>query len=219
MTTTDSRVTDGVTDQELIRTHVRARIAKVQSAYLADASWARAAAARLRDAVKAPIGDDPQAYRVMFEELPKRLVGGDDEPGRAELAIHLSMALFGIHQQSGRGRASHVAGERFGAAVARLARPDALESREQPIMRRFTALVTATEFSEVAQHLRGIIQLFRASDPPIALDYGQLAVDLYDLQHPATRDRVRLRWSRDAIARPRSRAGSDAANATTSAPA
>jgi CRISPR system Cascade subunit CasB len=63
------------------------------------------------------------------------------------------------------------------------------------IRRRFDALVTASSFSEVQHHLRGLITQLRSAE--IALDYGRLAQDLADLQRPERVQGVRIRWARD----------------------
>ena len=185
--------------RELVREHVRARVARIQRAYRADTSEGRAAVAQLRGALQTPIGADPDAYRVAFEGAESAMLGRNDLPSWEERAIHLAMGLYGLHQQSRRDADMHEKSWTLGRAVARLARPDDAESREKPVMRRFAALLTATEFTEIAHHLRGIVQQLRAARIP--LDYGQLAADLFDAQSPYSRDGVRLRWSRDSLAR------------------
>ena len=94
----------------------------------------------------------------------------------------------------------------LGRAVRRLTEqtvasgPDWTESS---ILRRFNALATAEEITEISHHLRGMIQLLRAAKPDsIPLDYPQLAVDLYGLQCDAPQlaqlpANIRLRWGQD----------------------
>ena len=71
------------------------------------------------------------------------------------------------------------------------------------MLRRFNALATAEEITEISHHLRGMIQLLRAAkDGGIPLDYPQLAADLYELQctdprYPQISANVRLRWGQD----------------------
>ncbi|CAG7844731.1 hypothetical protein USB125703_00978 [Pseudoclavibacter triregionum] len=199
---TRPEVTESV--RAALRRHVASRAAELQKRYAADVASARAELAALRGAAGAPIGSDPVAFAAVFAGAPERLTGTSDDPSPAERAAHLALTLFAVHHQSADGHASHVARRGLGRAIGALARPDDAESREKPIMRRFAALLTATELPEIAHHLRGVVQLLRADrdrGEAVALDYGQLAVDLYDLQFPSARDRVRLRWSRDALDR------------------
>lgn len=71
------------------------------------------------------------------------------------------------------------------------------------MLRRFNALATAEEITEISHHLRGMIQLLSAAkDGGIPLDYPQLAADLYELQCTDPRyaqipANVRLRWGQD----------------------
>ena len=61
-----------------------------------------------------------------------------------------------------------------------------------------TASTTSNSVSVNAErnhHARGIVTQLRSH--AIALDYGRLAVDLYDLQFLNCADRVRRQWGRD----------------------
>ena len=85
-------------------------------------------------------------------------------------------------------------GQPFGTAIRRLSASNE-DPEESSIFRRFNALATATDITEIAQHLRGIIQLLRSNGIP--LDYPKLSEDLYGLQSPATASRIRLRWGQE----------------------
>ena len=50
---------------------------------------------------------------------------------------------------------------------------------------------------EVSHYLRGMVQLFRGSEPKLKLDYPRLAVELYRFQLPDQAANVRLQWGRD----------------------
>lgn len=184
--------------------HVQRRATELMRGYhgtgsASNESAARAELAALRASLTGPVGRDPLAYKAMFDGIDERLIGHGHEPSRAEFAIATSLGLFGLHQQGGREFSAHQPGIPLGAALRRLARPDDAADREKPTMRRFSALVTSTTNEELVRHITGLIRQFRSAD--IGLDYGRLAADLYDFASPATRDRARLRWSRDAIAR------------------
>ena len=80
---------------------------------------------------------------------------------------------------------------------------------EASVLRRFNALATAEEITEISHHLRGMIQLLSAAkDGGIPLDYPQLAADLYELQctdprYAQTPANVRLRWGQDLYRDPK----------------
>ena len=95
-------------------------------------------------------------------------------------------------------------GNTLGRAVRQLAERNAGKDwEESSVLRRFNALATAEEITEISHHLRGMVQLLSAAkDGAIPLDYPQLAVDLYGLQCTDPRytqipANVRLRWGQD----------------------
>lgn len=187
---------------------VSRRADTLQRDYLNDAAAAKAALSELRRAVGRSVGADPVAWGVVFDGFPQALIGKTDDPSRSEVAAYASLGLLAIHLQSAT-RPVHVAGVGLGAAVRHLATPSDGADREKAVMRRFQALGTADVLEEVLHHARGLVQQFRhppGGAAPIGLDYGLLAEDLVDLQVPARRDAVRLRWARDLY---RSRPASD----------
>ncbi|NLE80256.1 MAG: type I-E CRISPR-associated protein Cse2/CasB [Rhodococcus sp.] len=177
--------------RDALRRHVSTRVSSLQAGYLAETSSAAASLARLRRAVNSEPGSDPAVWSEIFEGLPEVLVGRTDSPSTHERAAHSAITLFAIHQQS-KDIPMHQRGVGFGTAVRRLGvhtgNPDS-------VLRRFHAVGTATAFSEVLHHARGLITQLRSARIP--LDYGRFAVDLADLQFPRSADRVRLAWGRD----------------------
>lgn len=144
--------------------------------------------ARLRRAVGKPPGWDPQLWELTLADVPGRI--GSDAPTAGERAVHTSITLYAVHQQS-RSETMHVRGYGLGRSVRLLASATQAESA---VRRRFDAAATATSFDEVVHHLRGLVTQLRAHRVP--LDYGHLADDLLQLQDPRTVDAVRLRWGR-----------------------
>ncbi|GAA2181670.1 type I-E CRISPR-associated protein Cse2/CasB [Brooklawnia cerclae] len=197
MTTVTSPIPDrrrpGESSQ-LLAAYVGRRATQLQSRYLAQDPRARADLARLRRAVGRSPGSDPAAWDVIFRDFPPELMGRNDAPSPAELAVNAALCLFGVHLQSA-DKPMHVQDQGLGRAVRLLSRPEDTETFSAPTMRRFHALGTATSLVEVLHHARGLIQQFRAGG--IGLDYGRLADDFYWLQRPASADNVRLRWARD----------------------
>lgn len=178
--------------RDALRKHVSRRAAELQRQYLAQALHATATLARLRRALTTEPGGDPSVWQATLGDLDHRLVGRGDEPSAGERAVHVALCLFAIHQQSQRTE-MHKAGVGLGSAVRSLAGRETTSA--QAVERRFHALGTSQSFDEAAHHARGLVTQLRSH--AIALDYGRLAVDLYDLQSQHREDRVRRNWGRD----------------------
>lgn len=126
--------------------------------------------------------------------LDSRLVGpgSGDEATAAEIAAHVSLTLYAVHQQSQRDR-MHRSGRGLGAAVAKLKHDDTSDT--DPILRRFQVMGSATGIYDLAYHARGMVQLLRTNQVP--LDYARLAGQLLRWQRPGGPEDVRLVWGRD----------------------
>lgn len=174
---------------------VERSIGSLQADYLADRSRAVAALAHLRRAVGKPITAVPQTWPFSIGPWSESDYSGGDA-SYAEQACHDALTLYAMHQQ-GRPTPMHQAGTGLGTAVRALGRHQKpADDTTPPSRRRFDAVLTATDPVEITRHLRGLVQQMRAQS--IALDYAQLADDLFDLQRgqrPA--QRVRLRWARE----------------------
>ena len=170
----------------------------------------RARLAELRRGVGHQPGDLPALWGSFLQELPKELWGRETaagecrEPSEAEWAVYLALTLYAVHQQ-GNDRPMNCPGNTLGRAVRQLAERNSAgqDWTEASVLRRFNALATAEEITEISHHLRGMVQLLSAAkNGAIPLDYPQLAVDLYELQCTDPRytqipANVRLRWGQD----------------------
>lgn len=192
--------------RQAVERHTRGVVERLQTGFLRDRPDARAQLARLRNALEAPLSARPEVFATVFTKLPEDLEGRGEEPNEAELAIHTAVCLYAIHQQSRSEQPMHVQSDgnrrrSLGYGVSMLGKIAVGEEQDKPIVRRFNAIITADGFAEIRHHLRGIVQLLRSGrdGKPVPLDYALLAADLYELQFPARRDGVRLRWSRDAL--------------------
>lgn len=132
-----------------------------------------------------------------------------DEPTEREVAAHIALTLYALHQQS-RTQPMHRRGRGLGRAIRQL-HPDEPTSPPDPVTRRFQMLVTADSLDELTHHARGIVQLLRSAQPnPVPLDYGLLADELRLWQRrPNGPEKVRRAWARDYY-RPRKQATSGA---------
>ena len=92
------------------------------------------------------------------------------------------------------GKSLYIVGKSLGSAVWILTNKRGAKS-EDAIKRRFDTVITSNSATELAYHLRGMIQLLKSES--ISLDYPRLAEDLFRFQSPVSRDSVRLQWGQD----------------------
>ena len=169
----------------------------------------RAELAKLRRGIGHAPGELPELWGSFLLGMPEGFQGGENGPSHAEWAVYLALTLYAVHQQ-GNDRPMNCPGSTLGRAVRQLAERNAGQDwDEASVLRRFNALATAEEITEISHHLRGMVQLLSAAkDGGIPLDYPQLAADLYELQctdprYPQTSAHVRLRWGQDLYRDPK----------------
>ena len=129
----------------------------LQARYLDNESRARGELAALRKGASRSPGELPEIWELTRVEVPD---GAGDAPTWEEIAVHTAMTLYAVHQQS---RTEHMfsPGVGLGRAARRLIGPP---DEENPSARaRFNALVTSTTVAELRHHLRGQLEIGRAS--------------------------------------------------------
>lgn len=156
-----------------------------------DTGGGKAALANLRRGIGLKPGEMPEIWGEIFSGMPEEMFSRSGKPTPAEWAVYISLTTFALHQQ-GQQDAMHTEKRSLGRAVGMLC----IESEDiERLLRRFQQVVTASDMKELSYYLRGLIQLLRVAG--IALDYAQLASDLYDFQFQSSRQRVQLRWGQD----------------------
>ena len=160
-----------------------------------DESGTKAYLAKMRKGVGKVPGADPELWGILFEDLPEELTGTGGTPGRAEMALYTAFTLYAIHQQSHslQEENAYQKGIGFGRAAGEMAAqdPESLKA----VRRRFNAAAVSSDLTELAWHMKGMVQLFRQKE--VGLDYGQIAIDFYDYQILDQMPGVRLKWGRD----------------------
>jgi CRISPR system Cascade subunit CasB len=139
--------------------------------------------AALRRGVGREAGDVPAMWRF-YTELTQ-----DGRKTMRLRAEHVALTLFAVHQQS-KSRPMHRAGVGVGTAIVALRRDP--RTSEEAVDRRFAAAATATSFTEVSAHLRGLITQIRRLDQ--GLDYTRLVKNLIAWQDPVRVPDIRRRW-------------------------
>ncbi len=180
--------------QRQIEDYMRRRLSDFASD--PNAGRVRAQLAMLRRGVGRKPGDMPDLWGLLFADMPEEMMSRTAEPTAAEWAAYTALTLYATHQQGTEINRQNMhtcqdAG-RLGKAVARLVKN--ADDRER-IARRFNAFATASDMTEAAHHLRGLIQLLRVEEIP--LNYIRLAGDLYRFQNPEYAPDVRLSWGQD----------------------
>ena len=184
-----------------VKTYTAQRLQRLQT--LPD-NQRRAELAKLRRGIGHAPGELPELWGTFLQGMPEDFQSSSG-PSAAEWAVYLALTLYAVHQQ-GNDRLMNCPGSTLGRAVWQLAERNTATGQdwtEASVLRRFNALATAEEITEISHHLRGMIQLLRAAkDGGIPLDYPQLAADLYELQctdprYPQIPAHVRLRWGQD----------------------
>ena len=180
--------------QRQIEDYMRRRLSDFASD--PNAGRVRAQLATLRRGVGRKPGDMPDLWGLLFADMPEEMMSRTAEPTAAEWAAYTALTLYATHQQGTEiNRQNMHTGQdagRLGKAVARLVKN--ADDRER-IARRFNAFATASDMTEAAHHLRGLIQLLRVEEIP--LNYIRLAGDLYRFQNPKYAPDVRLSWGQD----------------------
>ena len=171
----------------------------------------RAELAKLRRGIGHAPGELPELWGCFLLGMPESFQGRS-APSAAEWAVYLALTLYALHQQGEENISMNEKGCTLGRAVRLLAQNSAAAAQdwtESSVLRRFNALATAEEITEISHHLRGMIRLLSAAkDGGIPLDYPQLAADLYELQCTDPRyaqipANVRLRWGQDLYRDPK----------------
>lgn len=155
----------------------------------------KAALANLRRGLGHAPGELPELWGEFLLTMPEEMLSRTGEPTRAEWAVYTALTMFALHQQGRDPRTESVnrSGQTLGLAARQLVH-DEKEDRPR-VARRFNAFATAADAAELAHHLRGLVQLFKAEG--IALDYPLLASDLFRYLTPSQTDQVRLSWGQD----------------------
>ncbi|OII63375.1 type I-E CRISPR-associated protein Cse2/CasB [Streptomyces sp. CC53] len=110
------------------------------------------------------------------------------------IAEHVTLTLFGLHQQ-GQRRQMHIPGTSPGIAARLLLAKNG--SGAEALERRFGALLTSIDTGELAMHLRGFVTLLARAG--IGLDYDQVRTALRtwdDPKQPDVQSRLRNGWDR-----------------------
>lgn len=173
---------------EQVRNFTAQKISYIQS--VSDTGVGRGILAELRRGVGKEIGELPTLWGIVFDGLPEELTG-TNKASYAEWAIYTALTLYALHRQ-GNSEDVNEAGMSVGKAAYKISNGGDDEER---IVNRLNLVVTAVSPTDVAYHLKSLIQLMKNAN--VKLDYVQLAADLYSFNYPEAAKNVKLSWGRD----------------------
>lgn len=152
---------------------------------------------------KAP-GELPELFGIVLSELPEEeaFTSSDGTATKGEWASYIALTLYALHRQGGDsekdsahtkekvsvGRALKLLSERQREGKQDL-------NAEKRALQKMQMLITSKDMNELSYHLRGVVQLLKREG--IALNYKDLAEDLYEFQDADGKNRVSLKWGRD----------------------
>lgn len=187
--------------REEVYKYVLGVINQLQNMYLSGKGRSNAARqlAELRRAAGKEPGNNPNIWKLEFENMPAAIQGNGSNASEGERAVHIALTLYAVHQQSQQ-TGMHRQGKRaeydFGAAVRKMVdrQSNGENLKEGELPRRFAAMVTADSIEELAHYARQLVSMLRSESIPF--DYARFAGQLFDYQYPFLRDPVRLQWGR-----------------------
>ena len=158
----------------------------------------KAMLAALRKGVGRVPGELPELFGIVLEDMPEAFFTKGMEPTKEEWACYTALTLFAMHQQGNDVtlNSMHIAHNvSIGTAMSRFAGQAEDSNAQKRMAVKLQALSTAKDMQEFSYHLKSIIQLLRSGG--IALNYSQLAADIYEYQFPASRKSLYLKWGQD----------------------
>ena len=160
-----------------------------------DVPSTRAMLANIRNSINKDLSNNMEALAFVFQNIPEELLGSRKELNDYELAILTAVQMYALHQQASVKsvlKLDYQEGERrqnLGDALSTLR-----TGESKSIDARFNALVTASYFSQLQNHLRQMIKLLKAKSD-VQVDYASLADDLYWFLRNQ-KDGIKIKWAR-----------------------
>lgn len=176
---------------------------------LRDTSAGKKMLAELRNSINRPLSGSIGTWGQIFSWLPADVLGRGQNLTKEEQAIIAALQLYALHQQSQSSNVTWLPKVEKGTGAASAPDPDPYRNMGTALSqlrgggnsvaadRRFNAMIMASTFPELANHLRQLIKLLKAKSD-IKVDYPQLAEDLFWVLAGAdTAEQVKIRWAKE----------------------
>lgn len=186
-----------MTETKRVKISVREITARIlgQLTNTLDTSSTRATLANLRNSLGRNIETSVEIWPLVYEHMPEEYLSKSGRVTAEERAIITTLQLYAVHQQG------------IGVSVNETERTQyynigssfkglRLENDTKAVDRRFNAMITASTFSELENHLRYLVKLTKSkSKGTIKINYAQLANDLFWYQ-VGDSQAIKLSWGR-----------------------
>lgn len=158
--------------------------------------------ARLRRGVGKNPGEVPELYGIFLNDMPEEFwsKGGSVTP--EEWSCYIALTLYAVHQQGTLIRIKNMHTDHrvsIGTALRQMVsiqkEGKADSNTEERILKKLQMLISSKDIKEFSYHLRNIIKFLKMDG--IALNYAELAKNIYDFQFMESKNRVSLIWGQD----------------------
>lgn len=155
-------------------------------------SETKATLSHLRNSIGRDISETVAIWPLMFEEVPSKYLSTSGTPTYQENAILSSLQLYALHQQGKNKTIHESSGDNVGKALH-----DIRDINNVALDRRFNALVTSSNFTELTTHLRHLISILKQKSD-VKIDYAKLAEEFYWYQISSeSANHMRMRWGQN----------------------
>lgn len=157
----------------------------------------KAILANLRNSSNRPIGENIESLAFIFSMVPEEELGISYKLNSFEVTLLIVLQLYALYQQ---GKDEQVIfneegqSKSFGMSLKSIKTSEKDESNSTDL--RFNALISASDFNELKNHLRQLIKILRSKTDD-KVDFPTLAKDLYEYKKYNSKDSIRIKWARD----------------------
>lgn len=157
----------------------------------------KAILANLRNSSNRPIGENIESLAFIFSMVPEEELGISYKLNSFEVTLLTVLQLYALYQQ---GKDEQVIfneegqSKSFGMSLKSIKTSEKDESNSTDL--RFNALISASDFNELKNHLRQLIKILRSKTDD-KVDFPTLAKDLYEYNKYNSKDSIRIKWARD----------------------
>lgn len=157
----------------------------------------KAILANLRNSSNRPIGENIESLAFIFSMVPEEELGISYKLNSFEDTLLTVLQLYALYQQ---GKDEQVIfneegqSKSFGMSLKSIKTSEKDESNSTDL--RFNALISASDFNELKNHLRQLIKILRSKTDD-KVDFPTLARDLYEYKKYNIKDSIRIKWARD----------------------
>lgn len=163
-----------------------------------DYASTKAELAKLRRGIGHEPGELPELYGSVLKNMPDNFWNGDGIITKAEWSCYSALILYAWHQQGNDANTHgmHTMNRRsVGDAMRLLVHKSNDSNAEERMVKKLQMLLISNDMNEFVCHLKNIVSLLRRSQ--IALNYVELATDVYSFQFEESKNKVCLKWGQD----------------------